>query len=76
MSPWTCTLTADELEAHYTLTASIDPSFAKRERTFWESRTEGQLRALAAQAWNTNDSDQYQIARTYLAMREEHRAAA
>ena len=64
-SAWNTILTAPELDAHYALTASLDPHFAKGERTFYESRTPTQLRVLAAQAWDCNDPTGYQLARSY-----------
>jgi len=67
-SAWNTILTAPELDAHYALTASLDPHFAKGERTFYESRTPTQLRVLAAQAWDCNDPTGYQLARSYLAL--------
>lgn len=63
---WNRPLTAEELEAHYKLTESLDPAFARQDRAFWESRTRNQLSALRHQAWMTNDRDQYCMAQTYL----------
>ena len=65
MSKWNTILTAAELDAHYALTAKLDPSFAKNDRAFWESRTATQLKVLRSQAWNCNDADIYQMASTY-----------
>ncbi len=70
-SQWSHTMSRAELEAHYALTASLDPSFAKGERAFYESRTVNQLRALAAQAWNSCEPTPYQMAQTYLALGTE-----
>ena len=67
-SAWNTILTAAELDAHYALTASLDPRFAKSERDFYESRTINQLRVLAAQAWDCNEPTGYQLARSYLAL--------
>ena len=67
-SAWNAILTAAELDAHYALTASLDPRFAKSERTFYESRTPAQLRVLAAQAWDCCEPTGYQLARSYLAL--------
>ena len=69
-SAWNTILTAPELDAHYALTASLDPHFAKGERTFYESRTPTQLRVLAAQAWNCNAPTAYQLARSHAALVE------
>jgi len=66
-SQWSHVLSAAELAAHYELTASLDPSFARRERDFYESRTAPELRALQAGAWNACQADTYQMARSYLA---------
>lgn len=67
MSPWNTILTDAELTARYALTASLDPSFARREREFYESRTAADLRALRTQAWNATQAESYQLAQTYLA---------
>ena len=67
-SQWSDILSSAELEAHYTLTASLDPRFAKEERAFYESRTVNQLEVLAAQAWNCNEATAYQLARSYAAL--------
>ena len=69
-SAWNTILTAPELDAHYALTASLDPRFAKGERTFYESRTPAQLRVLAAQAWDCCEPTGYQMARSYAALAE------
>lgn len=65
MNHWSHILTAVELEAHYALTASIDPAFAAKEQAFYESRTYDQLKALAAQAFDSNQATAYQLAKTY-----------
>ena len=67
-SAWNAILTAAELDAHYALTASLDPRFAQAERGWYESRTINQLRVLAAQAWDCNEPTCYQMARSYLAL--------
>jgi hypothetical protein len=69
-SPWNTTLTTHELDAHYALTASIDPRFAREERAFYESRTLNQLKVLAAQSWNCCEPTGYQMARSYVALME------
>lgn len=48
---------------------TADPSFAKGEREYYESRTRNELLALAQQAWNCNSPTQYQLARSYMALR-------
>lgn len=67
-SQWVDVLTAEQIEEHHSRTAELDPSFATGSRRFWESRTENELAALVHQAWLTNDGDQYQMARSYLAV--------
>lgn len=67
MSKWVDILTVEELDALYALTAKIDPSFARQDREWWESRSIAQLSALKHQAWLTNDADQFQRAGSYLA---------
>jgi FkbM family methyltransferase len=69
-SQWSDILPPAALEAHYALTASLDPRFAKSERDFYESRTFNQLKALAAQAWDANEPTAYQLARSYAALVE------
>lgn len=68
MSQWSHILTAVELNAHYALTASIDPAFAASERKFYETRTVNQLKALAAQAFDCCTPTAYQLAKSYLAL--------
>lgn len=70
MNLWTETLDASGLAAHYAVTAKLDPRFAREEREFYETRSAAQLRALAAGAWNANNSTGYMLARSYLAMAE------
>jgi hypothetical protein len=65
---WTDLLNRQEIEAQFALTASIDPRFARSQREFYESRTAAQLGALAQQAWNCNEADNYQLARSYAAL--------
>lgn len=68
--PWTHIMTPAELAAHNAITASIDPSFARKERDWYESRTATQLRSSMNGAWNANDSYGYQMNRSYLAKLE------
>ncbi len=67
---WAAILTAAEIDAHHALTAQLDRSFAARQREFYASRTPGQLASLAHQAWMCNEGEQYQLARSYAALRE------
>jgi hypothetical protein len=68
MSQWADILSWEQLKANHDLTASLDPAFANRELCFWTSRTVKQLQVLKAQAWNVNDGEQWQKARSYLAL--------
>lgn len=68
VSQWVHILSPSEIEAHHALTASIDPSFARGAREFYQARSANELRALAAQAWNCCCPTSYQLARSYLAM--------
>lgn len=70
MSQWSHILSRAELEAHYALTASLDPRFAADERTFYEGRSFNQLNALSAQAWDCNEPTAYQLARSYASLAE------
>lgn len=69
MSQWAEVLNAEEIKAYHDLTASLDPSFARSQREFYEGRTEAQLSSLASGSWYANDSDGYQLARSYLALK-------
>ena len=65
---WNSLLSSEELTAHYRLTESLDPAFARAQREFYESRTVSQLEVLAHQAWLCCDADGYQMAQTYSAL--------
>jgi hypothetical protein len=66
---WNTILSRSDIDAHHQLTASLDPAFADRERAFYASRSDNQLRTLAAQSWNCNERTAYVLARSYLALR-------
>lgn len=70
MSQWSHILTADELDARFALTASLDARFARSQREWYETRTVNELRSAMNGAWNANDSDGYQLARSFLALKE------
>lgn len=63
---WNNILTVEQIEARYALTMQLDPRFALAERNFWETRNVCQLSCLASGAWEANDADTYQMARSYL----------
>jgi hypothetical protein len=65
---WSKLLSAAEIEADFALTASLDPVFASASRTFWATRSAGELRVLRDGAWLANDPDTYQMARSLLAL--------
>lgn len=65
---WVDILTAEQLNAGYASTAELDPRFAADDRKFWETRTVAQLFGLKAGAWNCNEGETYQKARSYLAL--------
>jgi hypothetical protein len=67
---WDQILFAPQIEAHHTLTNKIDPRFMISERTYYETRSIAQLRSLVCGAWTANDPTGYQLARSYLALRE------
>lgn len=73
MSQWTEILSPAQLDEHYARTAALDPVFARKQRAFYESRGDEQLRAIAAGAWQANDADTYQLARSYLGAPQERR---
>ncbi len=66
-SQWVKVMTAQEIDDFYALTASLDPTFAQRQRAFYEGRTLDQLNAHAAQAWNCCDPTGYMLARSHAA---------
>lgn len=68
MSKWTDILTWDQLKANH---FEVDPTFGKKQLCFWTSCTIKQLRVLQAQAWLTNDDEQWQKARSYLVLSGE-----
>jgi hypothetical protein len=70
MSAWTKVLTKEEIAAYHALTATLAPSFARGQREFYESRSDGELRSLMNGAWNCSEGDAYQLARSYLNLRE------
>ena len=66
---WYHILSKRALEERHALTARLDPAFAAASRAFWEARTAIELSTIAAGAWYANDSDTYQLARSYLALK-------
>lgn len=69
MSQWSEILSPEQIEARKALTVTLDAGFARRQDEFYLSRTEVELKAFIAQAWNANDADGYQMARSYLRWR-------
>jgi hypothetical protein len=67
---WSHVLSSAELDTHYALTASLDPSFAQKQRQFYESRSKAELSALMHQAWLCNEPTSYQLARSHAAHKE------
>ena len=63
---WTEILSYEQITAKNAETAKLDPAFVTRSIAFWSSRTIKQLQTLKSQAWYANDSEQYQMARSYL----------
>lgn len=63
---WGQTPTTAEIEAAYTLTASLDPSFAATDRAWWESRTLPQLQAQRGYALNLSNEEMYGKANYYI----------
>lgn len=66
MSQWSEVLNENQIEERFKLTSSIDASFAVKQKEFYESRSESELRSLAVGCWNANDADGYQLAKSYL----------
>jgi hypothetical protein len=69
MSRWHDVLTIEQIDDQRKLTASLDPAFARSERQWYESRTDGDLRAAMRSAWLCNEDCRYPLARSYLAAR-------
>lgn len=69
-SQWSYVMSRKEVDAYHALTASLDPSFARREREFYESASVSALQAVASQAWNCCEPTGYQLARSYAALKE------
>lgn len=69
MTQWTDILTPEMLAARAALIASIDPAFAAAQTAFYAAQTVPQLKAIIAGAWTANDPENYQIARSYLALK-------
>jgi hypothetical protein len=67
---WSTLLSAAGIEADFALAASLDPAFAGASRTFWATRSAGELRVLRDGAWLANDPDTYQMARSLLALKD------
>lgn len=76
MSEWSVILTPAQIEARFAATEAHDPCHGRKVRDFWETRTLGQLRALKSGAWEANDGEQYQMARSLIAREEAGRAEA
>jgi hypothetical protein len=69
MNRWTILLTASGIAEYHAHTATVDPSFARAQREFYESRTASECDVLAHQAWLCNEADLYQLARSYAAVK-------
>lgn len=67
-SPWTAILTAEQIDARFAAMAIVDPRMARESKAWWATRTPAQLRTLKAGAWDSNQSEQYQLAASYLAL--------
>lgn len=70
MNAWTTVLTAAELDAYHSSTATLDPNFAAKQKQFYEAQSVGSLSALMHQSWLCNEADGYQLARSYKALKE------
>lgn len=75
MSRWTTVLSPDQIEDHFRRFAEVMPEMAARVRAEWEAMTLAELCAARHQAWNTNEDDRYQMANSFIAIREKEAAA-
>jgi hypothetical protein len=66
---WNTILTEQQMAQYWADCAKLDPRFAWVAKTFWETRTEGQLQSERNGAWNTNDRETYVITSSYLTLR-------
>lgn len=66
VSPWASFLSIEQIEARRAVTARIDPGFASRDRAWWDARTDAELHTIAAGAWDANEAERYQLARSLL----------
>lgn len=68
-NPWTDILSVEQLAARTASIAALDPSFAVRDQKFYSDRTYAQLCSLERQAWNCNNAEAYQVARSWKAVK-------
>lgn len=68
---WATILTRAGLNYHWARCAERDPGFARRARSWWESRTLPQLHGELAGSWDANELDSYVLARSYIALAKE-----
>lgn len=76
MSRWTEILTAEQINEHFERFARLMPEMARAVRADWEGMTIGQLCAAKDQAWQTNEDDRYQMAASFLAIRQAEQDAS
>jgi len=73
-APWMNTLEPREIGDYWAAYRSEFPCMAARSREFYDSRTLTELDGLITAAWNTNDAQAYQLAKSYRDM-EIYRSA-
>lgn len=73
MSSWHEILNPEQLDEYYTRAASLDPRFARKQRAFYEGRSEAQLQVQMHQAWLCNEPTSYQLARSHKAIKTMER---
>ena len=69
---WATILSPDEIAEHWEDMAVNWPTMARKCREWWESRTLPQLHGELAGAWNANEMESYALARSYIAIEEQH----
>lgn len=68
---WTEILSYEQITAQFAKMSELDPGFARKSIDFWSTRTVRQLRSLKSGAWYSNQPEQFQLARSYLALSGE-----
>ena len=69
MSQWSEVLSAEQLDARYAKVSKLDPSFAAKQRRWYDAQSKSALISAANGAWMANDPEGYQLARSHAALK-------